>query len=229
MYKFVREPLHEVAARHIRDMIVKGELAPGARLHEQSLSELIGISRTPIREAIRALAAEGLVRLLPNKGAIVHDMSVEEVLDAFRVIGVLDSLAGELAIANMTPADLADLEALHEKMKVRFEARDLFGYFKANQDIHHRLLQMAASPALERQLKSLNARVRPFRYSVNIERESWERSMRDHENIMALLRERDGPGLAQVLRDHLPSKADVVRHAFAAASGLKKPPGLRRR
>jgi DNA-binding GntR family transcriptional regulator len=213
-----RESLHEAAAGRIRDMIVKGELAPATRLQERVLCEMLEISRTPLREALRVLATEGLIRILPNRGAIVHRMSVEEVLDTFQVIGILDALAGELAVERMTPAELAELERLHERMRDRFEAGDLLGYFKLNQEIHRGLIRMAKNPVLERQLQALNARVQPFRYSVNIRAESWRRSMRDHERIMACLRRRDGTRLAQVLRQHLPRKADVVRHAFASAA-----------
>jgi DNA-binding GntR family transcriptional regulator len=221
--------LHEFATRRLREMIVKNELGPGERLHEQALSETLGVSRTPVREAIRALTAEGLVEVLPNKGAVVREMTVNEVLDAFQVIGALDSLVGELALANMTLQDLADLEDMHDRMRSRFEADDLFGYFKANQEIHRRLVAMSGNATLERQLQALNAQVQPYRYSVNIERESWKRSMRDHEAIMVALRDRDPNALARLLRQHLPVKSDVVRHAFASASALKRPRPARRR
>ena len=225
----VHEFLHELATRRLREMIVKSELGPGARLHEQSLSETLGISRTPVREAIRALAAEGLVEVSSNKGAAVREMTVNEVLDTFQVIGALDSLVGELAVANMTPQDLADLEDMHDRMRSRFEAKDLFGYFKTNQEIHRKLVTMSGNVTLQRQLQALNAQVQSFRYSVNIDRASWERSMRDHELIMDPLRNRDPGALAKLLRQHLPDKADVVRHAFASASALKRPRIVRRR
>lgn len=225
----VHEFLHELATRHIREMIVKSELGPGARLHEQALSEALGISRTPVREAIWALAAEGLVEVLSNKGAVVREMTVDEVLDTFQVIGALDSLVGDLAVANMTPQDLADLEDMHDRMRSRFEAKDLFGYFKANQEIHRKLVAISGNATLQRQLQGLNAQVQPYRYSVNIDRESWERSVRDHEAIMDALRDRDPAALAKLLRQHLPAKSDVVRHAFASASALKRPRAVRRR
>jgi DNA-binding GntR family transcriptional regulator len=228
-FAIVRESLHEVAARRIREMIVKGDLGPGAKLQERELSELLGISRTPLREALRALAAEGLIRVLPNKGAVVQNLSVDEVLDSFCVIGALDSLVGELVVERMEPQDLIELEELHERMQARFRARDLLGYFKVNQDIHRRLGELAGNRTLERQLRWLNALVQPFRYSVNIEVESWERSMRDHDKIMTALRERNGPVLAAVLRQHLPNKADIVRHAFAAVSAVGGPAGAKRR
>ena len=220
----VREPLHEIAASRIRDMIVRGDLRPAMRLQERALCEMLEISRTPLREALRVLAAEGLVQLLPNRGAVVYSMGVDEVLDTFQVIGALDALAGELAVARMTQADLSTIERLHERMRERFEAGDLLGYFKLNQEIHRRLIRAGQNPVLERQLQSLNARVQPFRYSVNIRPESWRRSMRDHERIMSCLRRRDASRLAAVLRQHLPRKADVVRHAFVADA----PPPVRR-
>ena len=178
-------------------MIVKSELGPGARLHEQSLSETLGISRTPVREAIRALAAEGLVEVSSNKGAAVREMTVNEVLDTFQVIGALNSLCWRACRRKYDPQDLADLEDMHDRMRSRSRPKTCSGCSETNQEIHRKLVTMSGNVTLQRQLQALNAQVQSFRYSVNIDRASWERSMRDHELIMDPLRNRDPGALAQ--------------------------------
>jgi len=214
----LRESLVEAAVLRIRDMIVEGKLTPGARLQERVLCQLLDISRTPLREALHGLAAEGLVELLPSRGAIVRRMSVTEILNTFEVIGVLDALAGKVAAGRIADAEIARIEALHEKMRACFAARDLPGYFRLNQAIHRAIVAAAENPILERELRALNAQVQPYRYNVNLDLDSWGRSMRDHEKIVQHLRARDGRRLAALLRTHLPRKRDVIRRAFEAAA-----------
>ena len=107
-----RSTLPQVAAERLRALIIEGILAPGARLNERELSEQLGLSRTPLREAFRLLAAEGLLLQLPNRGVQVVALSREDVRHAFEVMASLEGLAGELAAARVTDADLDDLRAL---------------------------------------------------------------------------------------------------------------------
>jgi DNA-binding GntR family transcriptional regulator len=198
-------------------MIVEGAFPPGARLQERVLCQLLDISRTPLREALHVLAAEGLVELLPSRGATVRRMSVAEILNTFEVIGALDAVAGKAAAKRMQDGEIVRVEKLNQRMRESFAARDLRGYFKLNQEIHRAIVAAAGNPVLERELRSLNAQVQPYRYNVNLGLDSWERSMRDHDKIVAFLRARDGRRLAALLRTHLPRKEDVIRQAFLAA------------
>jgi DNA-binding GntR family transcriptional regulator len=111
-----RQALHEAVANRLRDMIVEDQLKPGARLNERALCEQLGISRTPLREALRVLATEGLISLLPNRGAQVVTLSPEDVRDTFDVMGALEGLSGELACRHVTDADIAALRTLHAEM-----------------------------------------------------------------------------------------------------------------
>ena len=113
-----RQALHEAVAARLRDMIVEGALEPGARLNERELCERLGISRTPLREAYRVLATEGLISLLPNRGAQVVLMSPLDVRDTFDVMGALEGLSGELACRHVTDADIAALRVMHEEMVI---------------------------------------------------------------------------------------------------------------
>ncbi|HAT35149.1 MAG TPA: GntR family transcriptional regulator, partial [Rhodospirillaceae bacterium] len=126
---------HDTLVREIRDLVLDGTLAPGQRVSERMLTERFGVSRTPLREAIRALASEGTLELLPNRGARVTKVTVEEIDELFQVMGALEALSGELATANATEADIAEVKALHYQMVLHFTRRELMDYFRLNQQI----------------------------------------------------------------------------------------------
>src|SRR6202163_1343683 len=111
-FPIARQALPEAAAERLRTLIIEGELAPGARLNERELSERLGVSRTPLREAFRMLAADGLLVQLPNRGAQVVTLSPDDVRHAFEVMASLEGLSGELAVARVTDDDLVELRAL---------------------------------------------------------------------------------------------------------------------
>src|ERR1039457_6401638 len=117
----------EVVER-LRDMIIQGELAPGVKLNERVLCERLRTSRTPVREAIKYLASEGLVELLPNRGAIVTRITVTTVREMFVLLGALEPLAGELACVNASDADIAEIRALHYQMLVHHARGELAEY-----------------------------------------------------------------------------------------------------
>src|SRR3954471_22106510 len=108
-----RTNLHEQAANRLRQMLVEGRIAPGAKLNERELSEVLNVSRTPLREAIKMLAAEGLVELLPNRGAIAVSLTEADVRDTFEVMGGLEGMSGALAAERITEAELAEIKAMH--------------------------------------------------------------------------------------------------------------------
>src|ERR1043165_8493718 len=105
--------LHETVVDRLRDMIVHGELKAGTKLNERVLCESLGTSRTPLREALKYLASEGLVRLLPNRGAIVAPLEAERVKQTFAVMGALEALAGELACRNASDGEINEIRGLH--------------------------------------------------------------------------------------------------------------------
>ncbi|SES72628.1 DNA-binding transcriptional regulator, GntR family [Marinobacter segnicrescens] len=206
------------AVQQIRDLIVSGELAPGIRLQEQALSDYLGLSRTPVREAFRVLAAEGLVVIRTNRGAEVRRMELAELMDTFEVIATLDGHAGLLAATRATEADIAAIAELHRQMIGCYQQGERLNYFKCNQAIHQKIIEASGNPVLVRQLEGLNALVQPYRYNVNALPESWRRSVEDHERILDALQRRDGPALQAVLCRHLPDKFSVLKQLEAMAS-----------
>ena len=209
-----RRPLHEEVIDRLRDRIVQGELAPGARLNERVLCAELGISRTPLREAIKMLATEGLVELLPNRGAIVTPLKAATIADTLAVMGSLESLAGELACANASEAGLAEIRALHFEMLAHHARRELAGYFKYNQLIHMKIIESSGNPVLTNTYRQLNANVRRARYMANLSQERWDAAVREHEEILAALASRNAPRLKRLLAEHLAHKVASVMAAL---------------
>ena len=210
----IRRPLHEETVDRLRDLIVQGELAPGSRLNERVLTARLGVSRTPLREAIKLLATEGLVDLLPNRGAVVAPIDPARIAETLTVMGALESLAGELVCAQASDESLADIRALHYEMLAMHARRDLDGYFRYNQAIHLKIVEASRNAVLAQTYRQLNANVRRVRYMANLSAERWDAAVQEHEAILAALNVRDAARLKRLLRDHLAAKLASVLEAI---------------
>ena len=206
-----RRPLHEELTESLRKLIVSGELQPGRTVPEKELCELYGVSRTPLREALKVLATDGLVNLEPNRGAWVSRITVEELDELFPVMGALEALAGKLACKHITDDEIAQVRALHDRMFAHYTARELEAYFKLNQQIHETILAAARNATLTVQYGTLAARVRRGRYMANMTRERWDQAMKEHEDILDALQARDGGRLAVILREHMEKTSVTLR------------------
>ncbi len=209
-----RRLLHETVIDQLRDLIVQGELAPETKLNERVLAERLGTSRTPLREAIKFLASEGLVELLPNRGAVVAPLKPEKMKEVFVVLGALEALAGDLACRNASEADIAEIRALHFHMLAHHAAGELAQYFKYNQQIHSRIMDCAGNATLAASYRSLNEHVKRARYLANLSRERWDKAVQEHGEILDALTRRDGARLQALLRDHLANKLVLVMEAL---------------
>lgn len=207
----VRGALHEEAADRLRDMIVEGTLAASDRIPEQLLCRQLGISRTPLREALKMLAAEGLVVLQPNRGATVSDPGPEEVDQTFRVIGALEALAGDLACAQASEADIAEIRVLHYQMALHRTRRELPDYFRLNQRIHERIVEASGNAVLAETYRRLLGRIRRHRYMANLSEVRWDQAMQEHGEMLEALAARDGTRLADILHRHLDNKRAAVQ------------------
>lgn len=219
-----RRPLHEEATDRLRDLIVQGRLAPGVRLNERLLTAQLGVSRTPLREAFKVLATEGLVELLPNRGAIVAPMDPVRLAETLAVMGALEALAGELACANATEAQVNEIRALHYEMLAYHVRGDLAGYFKFNQAIHLKLVKYSGNAVLHNTYKQLNGNVRRARYMANLSKERWDAAVREHGEILAALDARDVKKIRALLSGHLANKLASVAAGLedAAASAARE-------
>ncbi|MCW5575506.1 MAG: GntR family transcriptional regulator [Burkholderiales bacterium] len=211
-----RRLLHETVVDQLRDLIVQGELAPETKLNERVLAERLGTSRTPLREAIKFLASEGLVELLPNRGAVVAPLKPEKMQEVFVVLGALEALAGDLACRNAADADIADIRALHYHMLAHHARGELAQYFRYNQQIHQRIIDCAGNATLAQAWRAMNAHVKRARYLANLSGERWDKAVKEHEEMIEALTRRDGAKLQALLRDHLANKLVMVMEALQA-------------
>ena len=212
-----RRALHEQVALRLRQMLVENRIAPGAKLNERELSEVLQVSRTPLREAIRMLAAEGLVELLPNRGAIALSLSEADVLNTFEVMAGLEALSGELAAQRIDEAELAEVRALHFEMMAAYTRRDLPAYYGLNARIHNAINAAAKNPVLTNTYNQVNARLQALRFRSNQDGEKWKRAVQEHERMVEALSARDPQAMRAVLMAHLSNKRDVVVELLRAA------------
>jgi DNA-binding GntR family transcriptional regulator len=200
--------LHGEILAKLRDYVVEGNVPDGARIPERQLCEKFGISRTPLREALKVLAAEGLIDLLPNRGARVRSLSAHELRELFDVMGGLEALAGRLACENITDEEFAEIMRLHHAMYACYLRRDMRGYFEFNQQIHQKILSAARNSKLTQAYAGLSDQIRRMRYSANLaqKRDRWGEAVREHEAILDALNRRDGEQLSSILFKHLRNK-----------------------
>jgi DNA-binding GntR family transcriptional regulator len=215
--------LHEAVVDRLRDMIVHGVLEPGTKLNERVLSAQLGASRTPLREALKYLASEGLVELLPNRGAIVAPLDRGRVKQIFAVMGALEALAGELACRNASDDAINEIRALHYQMLSHHARGDLAEYFRFNQEIHLKLVELSGNEVLASMYRGLNANVRRARYIANLSQERWNNAIKEHQQMLDALVARDGARLQKLLSDHLANKLVLVMEVLETAEKLPQP------
>ena len=217
--------LHGEILLRLRDYVVEGNIPDGARVPERQLCEMLGISRTPLREALKVLAAEGLIELLPNRGARVRQLSQRDLEELFDVMAGLESLAGRLACEAITDEEIAAIERLHYEMYGHYLHRDMHGYFQTNQQIHESIVAAARNATLKTTYANFAGRIRRVRYSANFarKRQRWAEAMREHEAILDALRRRAGSELNDILLQHLRNKRGAaIEHL---AEGHDSAPG----
>jgi DNA-binding GntR family transcriptional regulator len=205
-----RPVLHQEVALRLRRQLVEGLIPPGAKLNERALCEALQVSRTPLREAIKMLAVEGLVELLPNRGAVAAQLSTQDVADTFELISGLEGWSGELAAARITDDELIEVRALHFEMLAAYTRRDLSTYYRLNAQIHECINAAARNPVLASTYRTVNARLQALRFRSNFDERKWRRAVQEHEQMIELLAARDGTGLRALLVMHLRHKCDAV-------------------
>ncbi len=194
--------LHLNTVEALHRMIVTGELPPGHKLREQELCERIGVSRTPLREALRTLAAQGLVRLTQNRGAEVAPLTLRDITALFDVVGSLEALAARLACKTMPDEAIAEIGVLHYRMMLHHVRDELPDYFALNQQIHRAIIEGANNDVLLGVWEQLAARVERAKYLPNLQPERWKAAMHEHDAMLAALVARDGDALGRMIEAH---------------------------
>jgi DNA-binding GntR family transcriptional regulator len=199
-----RGNLHDEVAAVLRDMIIQDELPPGTRIPESELCAQLGISRTPLREAIRVLASEGLVTPLPRRGAVVATPNPDEIQGLFYTIGAIESFCAKLACVNFTDEEIDSILKLHKRLaQLHVKGQGSKEYFRTNLAIHQAIVRGARNKFLADLHASLSVRILRARFFVNTPPASWARAMREHAQIAALVKKRDGRELSEVLAQHM--------------------------
>lgn len=207
-----RRSLHDEVVSRVRDMIIEGELAPGSRIHEGQLGAALGVSRTPLREALKFLASEGLIELVATRGAIVRAFTPKDVRDMLSVLGVLEAFAGRRVCAVASDADVAEVRRLHDRMVACYRSGDRLEYFKLNQEIHTAILRLADNAALVTAHAAIQSRLKRIRYVGNTPAQQWADAMREHDAMMDALERRDADRLAAILTQHMDHTWERVRN-----------------
>ncbi len=206
-----RQPLHEIVAGRIRDLIIEGELAPGEQVNEARLCAILGTSRTPIREAIRTLAGEGLIVLRPGRSTIVRQFSRNEVHDMLEVIAKLESLAARKACEKASDEQIAAIVKAHEQMMHYFEAQDRLPYYKLNQQIHSTIVEAAGNSALAEVHSLLQARMKRIRYEGHNGPQRWESAAQEHVRIIEAIIARDGDAAEKATQAHIQNTWERIK------------------
>jgi DNA-binding GntR family transcriptional regulator len=214
-----RRYLHDEVADRMRELIQSGEMEPKERINEGELTERFGISRTPLREAIKILATEGLLELLPNRGARVASITAGELEDVIEVIAGLEATAGDLACRTISDAEIDGIQADHDAMLAAFGAGDEAGYFRHNRLIHEAIMAAARNATLAGIYQSLSGRVQRSRYRAHQTQDQWKRAMSEHEQMIVHLRARDGAALGALLREHIRGKKGVIAANYVDLRG----------
>jgi DNA-binding GntR family transcriptional regulator len=209
-----RRYLHDEVADRLRGLIHAGELEPRARVNELELAERFGISRTPLREAIKILATEGLLELLPNRGARVASISAEEIDEMIEVVAGLEATAADLACRRITDEEIAAIEAKHKQMVAAWKRKDDPAYFTLNREIHEAIMQASRNATLQGIYANLSGRIQRARYAAHKTPAQWKKAVDEHEEMLKLLKKRDGDRLAVVMREHIRGKKPVILAAY---------------
>ena len=212
--RITRITLHDAVLNQIRDMIIEGTLMPGTRINEGQVGASLGVSRTPLREAIKTLASEGLVEIVPAKGAVVRQFAESDIREILEVLKALEQTAARLACKSATDAAIKKIAQMHKRMLVLYEAKNRLAYFKLNQSIHTAIVQASGNSVLAQTHDTLQARIKRIRFIGNETPDRWAAAVAEHEEMIEALIARDAERLSEVLGRHLDKTMDRVRDAI---------------
>ncbi len=201
--KPVRQASAEWVAAQLRGRIIRGELLPGARIVERTLSAELRVSRTPVREALKLLRADGLVEIAMHRGAQVTPYTAQEAEHLFDLIAVIEGLAAERLVARLDAPMLERLEAMHARMKAQYAARDATAYFDTNTSIHAFIIDGTENPHLIESHRRVMIRAQRGRFMAILDTDRWSQAMAEHDELMVALRARDAASAAEIWQRHL--------------------------
>lgn len=209
--RLVLNSLHDEVAAKLRERIFSGDLAPGGFVDEPALCAELSISRTPLREALKVLTAEGLVRHEPRRGCFVSQITEQDLDEIFPVIALLEGRCAYEAARNATDADLAALEQLHDRLQRSAKAKRITEYYETNYAIHEAIIVLANNRWLAQVIGDLRKIVKLARLQQLHAPGRLEQSLSEHLAVYAALKARDAEGAEAAMRTHLTRQRVALR------------------
>ena len=214
--------LHREVAAKIREMIRKGVFVRGQRIVEADVCEQIGVSRTPLREALRMLESEGLVELFPHKGVFIRQPSMDEIQEMFEVMGVLEGTCARLTAEKMTTAGWQKIERLHRKLETHYAEGDREKYISANNVFHALVQELAGNRVLDEAVAKLREKVALYRHQQIYEDRRFDESIREHREILEAFRRRDPDAAEKRMKRHLDRQCRALINLYDTRDKPKK-------
>ncbi len=206
--------LYQEVAERLRQRIYSHDLAPGTWIDEQALADQYGISRTPLREALKVLASEGLVTLKPRRGCYVTEISERDLDEVFAILEMLEGRCASETAAKASKAQLAELEAIHARLEAAAASNDIDGFFEANQAFHRAVQDIAGNTRLTNVIEDLRKVIKLSRHHSLFTEGRLEQSLAEHRDILAALAAHQPAQAEQHMRAHIVSgRAALVRIA----------------
>jgi DNA-binding GntR family transcriptional regulator len=203
--------LHDGVAARLRDMVFERQLAPGELVDEMALAEAWQISRTPLREALKVLAAEGLVELVPQRGSRVVELTDADADDLFPVMALLEGRCAREAVTKASDAEIAELQRLHDDLERHAAAKDIDAYYRANHVFHSRVQALAANRWLDRSTGDLRKFMRLMRGRQLKLPGRIERSINEHRVLIDAFVQRDAERAERAMHDHLMAQLKALK------------------
>ena len=191
-------------------MIMSGELREGDKIKENELCDMMGISKTPLREALRVLSAEGLIHLIPNRGSYVTTPTFEEIKEMFDVMVALEGVCARTAVEKMSDQDFIKLENLHQKLEKNFERKDQKEYIRQNNLYHAFVQELAGNKTLNQIVNGLRQKILLYRFqSLNLPGR-FDQSIEEHRSLLAAFRNRNPKKAESLMKSHLKKQCDAM-------------------
>ena len=197
------ELLSKKVYRILKIRIIKGNLKPGEKLLENKIAEQLGVSRTPIREAIKELAAEGFLKTSPNQGVVINNISIEDLQEVLQIRRVLEGLAASIAAKIINKEEIAKLEKIIERMIITINRNDLLAYSDLNGEFHNLIFNVCGNKQLIKICNNLSSS--EYRFRINALRNNPERlkySLKEHKEIVEVLKRKDSEQADRLSKKH---------------------------
>jgi DNA-binding GntR family transcriptional regulator len=204
------KPLREIVFEHLREAIIKGKLRPGERLMEMQLADEMGVSRTPVREAIRKLELEGLVIMIPRRGAYVADLSIKDVAETFEIRSALEALAASLAAERITPEEAEEMERILVRIGAAIEEDDMQQLVALDEEYHNLLYKASRNDRLMQILNNLREQIQRFRVTTLAVPGRVRGALQEHRNIAEAISERNAELAHQLALEHIENAENAL-------------------